>query len=106
MKATHSIKKNGVWHPAGTEVPEDADFVVDGKAIGKVDGDVIEITDEEVIEETLKEMHSESKSYTKTEINRLSTAELKALANEQGITGADEMTGGDLKKILIDKFGL
>lgn len=46
------------------------------------------------------------KTYTKTEINRLSTAELQALALENGIDGANEMTGAELKKVLIEKFGL
>ena len=48
----------------------------------------------------------EKKSYTKTEINRLSTAELQTLATENGIDGADCMIGADLKKILLEKFGL
>lgn len=42
--------------------------------------------------------------YTKTEINRMSTAELKDLAKENGID--DELTGAEIKKALIAKFGL
>lgn len=42
--------------------------------------------------------------YNKTVINRMSTAELQELALENGVDGANEMTGGQLKKILIDKF--
>ena len=45
-------------------------------------------------------------TYTKTEINRMSTAELKELATSKGIEGAKDMTGADLKKVLIEKFGL
>ena len=44
--------------------------------------------------------------YTKTEINRMATAELQTLALENDIDGADEMTGAELKKVLIEKFGL
>lgn len=44
--------------------------------------------------------------YTKTEINRLSTAELRSLAKENGIDNAEEMTGAELKKVLIEKLGL
>lgn len=44
--------------------------------------------------------------YTKTEINRMSTAELKEVAKLNGIEDADDMTGGELKKVLIEKFGL
>lgn len=45
-------------------------------------------------------------SYTKTEINRMSTADLKKLASAQGIDNTDELTGAELKKILIDKMSL
>lgn len=45
-------------------------------------------------------------SYTKTEINRKSTADLKELAMREGIEGAEDMNGADLKKVLIEKFGL
>ena len=45
-------------------------------------------------------------SYTKTEINRMSTADLQALATEQGISGAELISGSELKKLLIEKFGL
>lgn len=44
--------------------------------------------------------------YTKTDINRMPTAELKEVATNNGIENAEEMTGGDLKKVLIEKFGL
>lgn len=59
---------------------------------------LIKLAEEEKIEQ--------KKQYTKTEINRMSTAELQSLALENDIDGADEMTGGELKKILIEKFGL
>jgi hypothetical protein len=36
----------------------------------------------------------------------MSTAELQSLAKEHGIVDADETTGGELKKILIEKFEL
>lgn len=48
----------------------------------------------------------DKKKYTKTEINRLSTSELRELAKENGIDNADENTGAELKKMLIEKFGL
>lgn len=46
------------------------------------------------------------KKYTKTEINRMSTADLKEFVVEQGIDNAEEMTGAELKKVLIEKLGL
>lgn len=48
----------------------------------------------------------EPKSYTKTEINRMSTAELRTFATEQGIDGAKDMTGSELKRVLVQKLGL
>lgn len=44
--------------------------------------------------------------YTKTEISRMSTADLKKLAKELDIEEADTYTGADLKKLLVDKLGL
>ena len=78
------VNKNGVWYPAGADVPED----------------IIPITTDNLTE---KLVHN---GRTKTEINRMSTAELQELALENGICGADEMTGAELKKVLIEKFGL
>lgn len=46
------------------------------------------------------------KKYTKTEINRMSTADLKEFAVEQGVEKAEEMTGAELKKVLIEKLEL
>ena len=78
------VNKNGVWYPAGVDVPEDAS----------------PITTDNLTEKFVHNGH------TKTEINRMSTAELQELALENGIDGADEMTGAELKKVLIEKFGL
>ena len=58
-------------------------------------------------EEIVEEVKATSAiSYTKTEINRMSTADLQALATEQGISGAELISGSELKKLLIEKFGL
>lgn len=43
---------------------------------------------------------------SKTEVNRMSTAELKKLASDNGIKHAGEMTGAELKKLLIAHFEL
>ena len=77
MIAQNTMKMNGKWYKAGEEI-------------------------------SLAKPQAEAKQnqYTKTEINRMSTAELQALALENGIDGADSMTGADLKKVLIEHFGL
>ena len=79
MKYPYIVGKNGVWYPAGTEVPEDNPNT---------------------------KTENGQNQYTKTEINRMSTAELQTLALENDIDGAEQMTGAELKKVLIEKFGL
>ena len=88
MKFSHLVKYNGQYYPAGADVPVGDNPV------------------KEVVEKDAKPIVKKQTDYTKTEINRLSTAELKSLAKEQAIDGAEDMTGGDLKKVLIEKFGL
>lgn len=44
--------------------------------------------------------------YSKTTINRMSTSDLQELATKQGIENAGEISGAELKKMLIEKFGL
>ena len=50
--------------------------------------------------------HKEEQKYTKTDINRMSTADLQTLAKSQGIGGAELWSGSELKKLLIEKFNL
>ena len=54
----------------------------------------------------LVESEVKSKTYTKTEINRMPASELKALAVEKGIENAEEKSGTELKKLLIEKLEL
>lgn len=81
MKFDYKVKYKGKWYLPGEEIPEE--------------------TVTEVKEEIPKET-----AYTKTEINRMSTADLQKLAAEHGVSGAEEISGAELKKILIEKFGL
>ena len=77
MIAQNTMKINGKWYKAGEEI-----------SLAKPQEEV------------------KQNQYTKTEINRMSTAELQTLALENGIDGSNEMTGAELKKVLIEKFGL
>jgi len=52
------------------------------------------------------EEDSAKKKYTKSEINRMSTAELQNLAASEGIENAFETSGSKLKDILAEHFGL
>lgn len=54
------------------------------------------------------ELNVESKEafYTKTDINGMKVADLRELATKQGIENADDISGSELKAILIEKMGL
>jgi hypothetical protein len=59
-----------------------------------------------IIEEKPVYEVKESVKYTKTDIKRMPLDDLKTLATENGVEGASDMTGGELKQVLIKKFGL
>jgi len=58
----------------------------------------------EPVEEVKKA--DEGFAYTKTEISRSTTERLKEIGTEIGIEDADNKTGGELKKLIIEKLGL
>jgi hypothetical protein len=60
----------------------------------------------EKVETPVDEIKDDGVTYTKSDINRASTATLKEIAGEIGIDDAEEKTGGELKKLIIDKLGL
>lgn len=93
-KYPYIVNKNGIWYPAGTEVPEGAKPIT------------TDIKEDDFSKFMNPPVENGNVSYTKTEINRMSTAELQELAKKQGIENAESITGGELKKILIEKFEL
>lgn len=58
------------------------------------------------VQEVEENSAENQKKYTKTEINRLSTADLRELAKKYGIEDVENTSGANLKKILIEKLGL
>lgn len=86
MKYPYIVNKNGIWYPSGTEVPEDTK------------------EEEKAVSESVP-FHGDVK-LTKTDINRMSTADLQSLATAHGMENAKELSGAELKKILIEKFVL
>ena len=92
MTYPYIVNKDGVWYPAGSEVPAGANSV------------------ENKTDDFSKYMNPPEKtfeaSYTKTDINRMPLAELKEVSASIGIVGAEEMTGAELKKALIEHFEL
>lgn len=74
------------------------------KALIKLVEETPIIEDVKPVEEVKESVNSVN--YTKTDIKRMPLDELKALATEKGVEGATDMTGGELKDILISKFNL
>ena len=90
MIATHTQKINGVLHRAGEVIPSP-----DDKPVEKVE-----------IKEEINEVKDDAPKYTKKDITFMKVANLRELAAENGVANPDELTGAELKEILIDKFGL
>lgn len=58
----------------------------------------------EATEESKDAIKDEARKPTKTEINRMPVAELRALAAEKGLENPDEHTGAELKEWLIENM--
>lgn len=86
MVYEYKVKHRGKWYMPGENVPDDNTGA------------------EKYASE--KSTDDSKKEYTKTEINRMSTTDLQELAKNSGIENARELTGAELKKLLIEKFGL
>ena len=102
MKFNHRVKFNGILYEVGQNVP-----IEENKAENKANTkpqEVLKTKVEEVDENRNAQRLVTSDGYTKTEINRMPTADLKKLAKENGID--DGLSGADIKKALIKKFGL
>ena len=84
----HLVKYNGVYYPAGMDVPVGETKPVEKKVVG----------------ETVAVEQPKEDNLTKTDINRMSTADLKKLAKENGLD--ESMSGAEIKKELIKKFEL
>lgn len=93
-KYPYIVKHNGILYEAGADVPE-----VDEMAGGETQ---LPLSDSDI---TFEERAGQ-KQYTKTEIQRMSTAELQALAAEVGIEDAFGTSGNELKKKLAEHFNL
>lgn len=69
---------------------------------------LIEIEKDKKIDDFSQYMNEQEETketeYTKTEINRMSTADLKELAEKNGLDNS--LSGAELKKLLIEYYGL
>lgn len=91
MIAQNTMKVNGKWFYAGQEIT--------GLDLSSSDFSKCMTMPEEW-------KVPQDKTYTKTEINRMPTSELRILAKGKGIDNAEDMTGGELKNVLIEILGL
>lgn len=97
MKYDHMVKLNGVYYPAGEDVP---DNTFEETAVEET---LPPYSDEDIVLETKEDT---PRQYSKTDINTMKIADLQNLAESVGIEGAEDMTGGELKKRLIEHYGL
>lgn len=78
--------------------------------IKAIEEELLPFSDDEITFEEKPEAISgeqlEERKYTRTEINRMSKAELQELAKSTGLEDFDDMTGAELKEYLLSVFGL
>lgn len=104
------LQDNEYPYHVGDLFPHDG-LVVDSKRLKELSGSnnlqkkpLIRLIEKQPLQ--MSESEHVEKQYTRTDINRMSTAELQTLATEIGIGNAQETSGNELKKILIEHFGL
>lgn len=76
------------------------------KNIEKATKEVKKPVKKETVVENPLPLETEKKEYSKTDILTMNVANLRALATEQGVEGAENISGMKLKDILIEKLGL
>lgn len=103
MKFPYHVFHNGVSYKPFEEVPIEEEPV---KVEEPVNEEVPFAMNEPIIEDTPSESPVKAVEYSKTDINRMNVTDLKELAKEYHIDGAEELKGADLKTALIKKFGL
>lgn len=106
MKYPYVVNHNGVWYPAGSEVPEDTASAV-GSIVDATDEPTEPVNDavEEILEEEPEAAENATEAPTRTEINRMPKADLMKLARKCGMKFDDEfITGAELKRMLIEYY--
>lgn len=95
MKFPYAVTHNGITYKPNEEIPESGAKVVEPiKEVEPTKNNDAPLVENKAVE------------YSKTDINRMSTADLKVLAKANGVKDVDAKSGADLKKELIKKFDL
>lgn len=104
MIYSHIVKLNGVWYPAGTNVPAGhpaaAEFERESSMVMSDEYDSDNVGVESVAADDIQT------EFKKSDILNMRKADLISLAEENGISEAAEMTAAKLKTALIEVFGL
>ena len=106
MKYRYTVNHNGVWYPAGYEVPEDTASAMGG-TVEALEEHTEPVNDavEEILDEEPDAAEKATKAPTRTEINRTPKADLIKLARKCGMKFDDEfITGAELKRMLIEYY--
>ena len=103
----HLYNVGDVFPRVGMKVPQSR---IDELASGnnKLKTPLIELEKDKQIDDFSQYMNKPEETketeYTRTEINRMSTADLKELAEKNGLDNS--LSGAELKKLLINHYGL
>lgn len=107
------MQDKGFEYKAGDSFPRLGKTVTDARlkelstSMNRQKKPLIKFVEDKVVEKELElPFVTVGQKHTKTEINRMPLAELKKLATEKGVDGADSMSGAELKKALIELFEL
>ena len=103
----HLYNVGDVFPRVGMKVPQSRiDELASGK--NKLKTPLIELEKDKKIDDFSQYMNKPEETketeYTKTEINRMPTADLKELAEKNGLDNS--LSGAELKKLLISHYGL
>lgn len=101
MKYPYHVKYNDVMYEPYEEVPNDVKVVETKEQPRAIEETVAR---EEVKEEP--KVVQQKVTLNKTDINRMSVADLKKLASKVGIVGYEDKSGATLKSEIIAKFNL
>lgn len=93
MKFSHDVKHNGVYYPAGTEVPTETKSEGVKAPAPLVSGKVDEVKDDVVIKD------DKPRKYSEEDLN-LPYMKLKALAKKEGFKVDNTLKGYELKDML------